>query len=110
MVLIMITSWIPQGKETEVGENYLEVMHEFPGKSFEKSVLPLGVVSTKEGTKVVSIIKVEEGSYEKAINRITKRMLKLSSSNGLKYQIETLLSGIEALSLIGLQVPKQLPM
>lgn len=42
MVLIMITSWIPQGKETIVGKKYTEVMREYPGENFEKVVLPLG--------------------------------------------------------------------
>ena len=107
MVLIMTTSWIPQGKEMLVGEKYLDVMREFPGERYEKSVLPLGVVSSKEGTKVISIVKVKEGQYEKAINRITQRLLRLSAIDGIKYQIETLLSGNEALSLIGLNLPEQ---
>ena len=108
MVLIMTTSWVPQGKEMLVGEKYLDVMREVPGEKYEKSVLPLGVVSTKEGTKVISIVQVKEGLYEKAINRITKRLLKLSAIEGIRYQIETLLSGKEALSLIGLDVPQQM--
>ena len=110
MVLIMITSWIPQGKETIVGKKYTEVMREYPGESFEKAVLPLGVVSIEKSTKVISIVSVKEGEYEKAIKRITKRMLSLSSLVDLNYQIETLLSGKEALDLIGLGIPKKLPM
>lgn len=110
MVLIMTTTWIPQGKEVEIGEKYLNVMREYPGESFEKAVLPLGVISTKKGTKVVSIVKVKQGQYEKAIHRITKRLLSLSKVGGIKYQIETLLSGNEALSLIGLGIPQQVPM
>ena len=110
MVLIMITSWISQGKEHMVGEKYTEVMREYPGESFEKAVLPLAVVSSENGTKVISIVSVKEGEYEKAIKRITKRMLSLSSVVNLNYQIDTLLSGKEALGLIGLGIPKKLPM
>ena len=110
MVLIMTTSWVPHGKEFESGEKYLEVMRQFPAESFEKAVLPLGVVPTKEGTKVVSIVKVKKGNYEAAVSLIAKRMLTLSSLEGLHYQIETLFSGDEALSLIGLALPQELPM
>jgi len=110
MVLIMITSWIPQGKESIVGKKYTEVMREYPGESFEKAVLPLGVVSADKNTKVISIVSIKEGEYEKAIKRITKRMLSLSTVANLNYQIETLLSGKEALDLIGLGIPKKLPM
>lgn len=106
----MITSWIPQGKETVVGKKYSEVMREYPGESFEKAVLPMGVVSTEKSTKVISIVSVKEGEYGKAIKRITKRMLSLSTIADLNYQIETLLSGKEALDLIGLGIPKKLPM
>lgn len=106
----MITSWIPQGKEHLVGEKYVEVMREYPGESFEKAVLPLGVVSIEKGTKVISIVSVKEGEYEKAIKRISKRMLSLSRVVDFNYQIETLLSGKEALDLIGLGIPKTLPM
>lgn len=106
----MTTTWIPQGKEVEIGKKYFDVMREYPGESFEKAVLPLGVVSNKKGTKVISIVKIKEGQYEKAINRITKRLLTLSKVTGINYQIETLLSGQEALSLIGLQIPQQVPM
>lgn len=110
MVMIMITTWIPQGKEAKAGAKYIEVMRKHEAESFEKGVLPLGVVPTKKGTKVVSIVKIKKGCYEKAINLVTKRLLGLSSVEGLRYQIETLIAGEEALSLVGLGIPKQLPM
>ena len=110
MVLIMTTSWVPQGSEKEAGEKYIEVMREFPAESFEKSVLPLGVIASKEGTKVISIVKVKKGNYEQAVSLIIKRLLSLSKIEGFHYQIETLLSGNEALSLIGLGIPTQVPM
>ncbi|MBN1800615.1 MAG: hypothetical protein JW891_03865 [Candidatus Lokiarchaeota archaeon] len=110
MVLIMITTWIPQGKEAKAGAKYIEVMREHESKPFEKGVLPLGVVSAKKGTKVLSIVKIKEGRYEEAIKLITKRLLGLSSVEGLHYKIETMLDGEEALSLIGLGIPKQVPM
>ncbi len=110
MVLIMTTTWIPQGKETEVGERYLKVMREIPKESFEKAVLPLGVISTKEGTKVINIVKVKKGEYENAIHLITKRMLKLSSIEGIHYQTETLLSGNAAMELISIAIPQEMIM
>ena len=110
MVLIMTTTWIPQGKETEAGERYLKVMREYPKEPFEKAILPLGVISTKEGTKVINIVDVKKGQYERAINIITKRMLQLSCIKGLHYQMETLLSGDEALSLISIAIPQEMIM
>lgn len=110
-MIIMITTWIPQGKEKEAGRKYIDVINQLPSKSFEKAILPLGVTSTKKGTKTISLIKVEEGSYEQALNLVTKRMLNLSELEGrITYEIETLMSGEEAMSIIGLGMPKKLPM
>lgn len=110
MVIVMITTWIPQGEEERAGKKYIDVIHQMPSESFEKPLLPLGVVATKEGTKVISIIEVKEGNYEKGLSLITKRMLKLSEIDGIHYEIETLMSGKEAMSIIGLGMPKALPM
>lgn len=107
----MITTWIPQGDEKEAGNRYINVINQFPSKSFEKAILPLGVTSTKEGTKVLSLIEVKEGNYEKALNLVSKRMLNLSElEGGIKYKIETLMSGKEAMSIIDLGMPKKPPM
>lgn len=111
MVIIMITTWIPQGKEKETGNKYINVINQFPSKSFEKAILPLGVTSTKKGTKVISLIEVKEGNYEKGLNLVTKRMLNLSElEGGVKYEIDTLMSGKEAMSIIDLGMPKKPPM
>ncbi len=102
----MITTWISQGNEKEVGNKYVEIINQMPSQSFEKALLPLGVTSTKEGTKVISLIEVKGGHYEKGLNLIMKRMLTLSEVKGIKYEIETLMSGKEAMSIIELDMPK----
>jgi hypothetical protein len=106
----MITTWIPQGKEKEAGSKYIDVINRIPSKSFEKAILPLGVISKRDGTKVISIVEVKDGNYEKGLNLIMKRMLALSEMNEIHYEVETLMSGEEAMSIIDLGMPKTLPM
>lgn len=107
----MITTYIPQGIEKEAGKKYIDVIHQFPSESFEKAILPLAVTSTKKGTKTISLIEVKEGNYEEALNLVTKRMLNLAELEGrITYEIETLMSGEEAMSIIGLGMPQKLPM
>lgn len=103
--MIMTTTWYPHGKEREAGEIFVELKNKLPTKHFEEPILSIGVSATRDGIKVISIDKIKEGQYEKALRLITKRMLEFTNIKGFKYEIETLLTGSEAMSLIGLGVP-----
>ena len=62
MVLIMVTSWIPPDKGTEVGKKYLEVTQKIPFESFEKPLVNAGNM-VKDGLKVIVIVEVEKGKF-----------------------------------------------
>lgn len=106
MVIIMITSWIPYGKEREVGEKYIEVSKKYPmDRSLEKNLVPLGVRATKKGIKVFTVTEVKKGKYEEMIKRISEMQLAYSEIPGFKYKVENFLSGIDAMPMIGLMMP-----
>jgi len=106
MVLIMITSWIPYGKEKDAGQKYLEVSKKFPvDRSLEKNLVHLGVRATKKGIKVFSVTEVKKGKYEEMIKRVTEMQLVYSEIPGFKYTIETFLSGVDAMPIVGLMMP-----
>lgn len=106
MVILMITSWIPFGKEREVGEKYLEVSKKYPmDRSLEKNLVPLGVKATKSGIKVITVTEIKKGKYEDMIKRIAEMQLAYSEIPGFKYKIETFLSGIDAMPMVGLMMP-----
>jgi len=102
----MTTAWIPYGKEKEIGHKYIEVMKKYPiDRSLEKSLVPIGVKATKKGIKVISITDVKKGKYEDMIKRITEMNLAYSDIEGYCYKIETFLSGIDAMPMVGLMMP-----
>ena len=102
----MTTAWIPYGKEKELGQKYIEVMKKYPiDRSLEKSLVPIGVKATKKGIKVISITDVKKGKYEDMIKRITEMNLAYSDIEGYSYKIETFLSGIDAMPMVGLMMP-----
>ncbi len=106
MVIIITTSWIPYGKEKEVGEKYIEVMQKYPvDRSLEKVMVPLGVRATKNGIKVFFATEVKKGKYEEMLERITRMNLVYSEIQGFKYKVETFLSGVEAMPMVGLMMP-----
>jgi len=105
MVLIMVTSWIPLDKVTEVTEKYMEVIQKFPQESFEKPLVISGSSPSKDGIKVISITEVEKGKYEEAVNLVARRMAEFYSIKGYRFEVETLLTLEEALPVIGMAPP-----
>ncbi|MFW9999649.1 MAG: hypothetical protein ACFE9Q_00345 [Candidatus Hodarchaeota archaeon] len=107
MVLIMTTSWIPYGKEKEVGQKYLAVTKKYPmDRSLENNLVPMGVKATKKGIKVFSVTEAKEGKYEQLLKRITEMQLAYSEIEGFRYKVETFLTGLDAMPMVGLRMPE----
>lgn len=107
MVLILITSFYPLGKAEEVAKIYLEVVRQKPlDRSLAKRLVPLGIRMTKEGIRVIAVYEVKPGKTEEALADLTKRVLPFGQIEGYEIEVETLLSGTEALPLIGLKMPE----
>lgn len=102
MVLIMITTLYPPSKAIEVGLKYLEVTQKIPYESYEEPVIFGASKSVKDGMRIISIIKIKKGMFDKAYNNNVKRMLEFVDIEGLQYIIETLLTFDETMALLGL--------
>lgn len=107
MVLMVTTSWFPSGKSEEVGKKFLEVTKKYPDDpSIAKPILRVGVRPTQDGMKVIAISEVQKGKYEEAMSLSIQMLLEYSDIEGFRYEIETFMSGKEALPLVGLAMPK----
>lgn len=108
MVIILTTSYIPYGKEKAIGEKYLEIVKKYPmDRSLEKSLIRVAVKATHKGIKSISATEVKQGKYDEMLKRITKMNLIYSNVPGFSYKIETFLSGVDALPMIGLSMPEE---
>jgi len=108
MVYIMITAWFPANKAKEVGKKVVEAASKYPlDRTLTKTVLQAGLRATKDGIKSTVISEVKEGKYKEAIVRTNEVMLFYAEVEGYKYEIETLISGIEAMPVIGLKMPEE---
>jgi len=106
MVLIMVTTWYPLTKATEVAKKYIEVMQKIPSDpSIAKPLVTAAVSPGKDGIEVISISEVRKGKYEEALNRANRRMVMFFGIEGYRYEIKTLLTLEEAMPLIGLAPP-----
>jgi hypothetical protein len=105
MVLIMVTGWFPPTKSTEAAKKYIEVMQKIPRESFEKLLVPVARRPDKDGIIIISIDEVRKGKYEEALNLVARRMIEFHGIEGFRYEIETFLTGEEAMPLLGLKMP-----
>ena len=108
MVYIMVTVWFPANKAKEVGKKVIEAASKYPpDRTLSKTVLQAGLRATKDGIKSYAISEVKEGKYKEAIARTNEEMLFYAEIEGYKYEIQTLMSGVEAMPLIGLKMPEE---
>lgn len=102
----MLTSWCPTSKAEEVGKKYLEVRKTPIDRSIMKRVVAMAMRMIKEGIRNTAIYDVKPGKVEEALADMTKRMLAFSVIEGYEYEMEVLISGTEAMPLVGLQMPE----
>ena len=107
MVYIMITTWGPASKVAEVGKKFIEVRKTPLDRSIMKRVVPMGVRMLKDGIRNIGIYEVKPGKTEEAMGELTKRMLAFSEIEGFEVEMEVLMSGTEAMPLIGLKMPEE---
>ena len=102
----MVTAWYPPEVEERVNKVYFSIPEKYPvDESLGKSLVPLGVRSTKEGTKIISVFEVAKGKFDEAWEIVAKQLREFRSIEGFRYEVETLLSQAEAMNLIGVPIP-----
>ena len=108
MVYIMLTGWIPADKGRLFGKKVIEGIAKFPGdESISKLVLQ--AAGSSEGMiKAFAISEVVDGKISEAISRTTKLALFYGEAigEGFKYSVETVLSAMEAMRVIGMEMPE----
>ena len=102
MVLIMVTSWYPPNKATEVAKKYVEVMLKIPQESFEEPLVQGACKSDRDGIVSVSINKITQGKYEEAFNLVVRRMVMFYEIEGFRFKLENFLTVEESAPLFGL--------
>ncbi len=104
----MLTSWTPPEKGKKLGKAVLEALKKFPSdESISKTVVQ-AATADENGIKVFSISEVMKGKVTEAMTRATKLAIFLAESlgEGFNYKIETIMTAMEAMRAIGLEMPE----
>jgi len=107
MPYIIVTSWFPLNKGTEVAEKYIEERKEFPpDKSLTKEVVQSALKVEKDKIKAIYIAEVKEGKLDEALTRQQNALLMYHDIEGYEYTIEIFFNIVEAMGMMGMKVPE----
>ncbi|MHA2125114.1 MAG: hypothetical protein ACW99E_07375 [Promethearchaeota archaeon] len=107
----MLTSWVPPEKGRLLGKTVVEAASEFADVENDSTELVIQAVTTDEyGIRAFAISEIKEGKTRDAMIQASRLAIFYADKigEGFKYKIETLMSAIEAMQAIGLEMPQQL--
>ena len=107
MVLVLTTTRFPINKGREVSERYIAVEKEFPpDRSLSKVILRLAARIDGDEIEGIGLSEIKEGKYEEFLKRMMKITLKYADIEGFSSKSEVFLSGVDALPMVGLEMPE----
>ncbi len=111
MVYLMFTGWVPPEKGRAFGKAVLEGLKKYPGDESISKLILQAVTTDDYGIKAFSISEVKKGQMSKAMSNSSELAIFYAESigPGFKYKIETLMSAVEAMKVIGLDLPQEVP-
>ncbi len=109
MVLIVITSWFPHDKANDVAKKYIEVAKKYPPDPSLGITLTTALKVTKDGIKSLGVADVVKGKVEDYVALATKSQQEYAGIEGFRYEVEMYMDVIEALAVVGMKQPEEVP-
>jgi Tfp pilus assembly ATPase PilU len=106
MYMVSITKF-PVSKGKEVSERFIEATKKFPpDRTLEKEILRMAAKITGDEVVSIAISEVKEGKFQEVFKRSHEVMMFYSDIEGISFDVQPYLSGVEALPLVGLKMPE----
>ena len=108
MVYVMYTVWVPADKARLFGKKVIEGVGKFPADESISKLILQAAGSSDGMIKAFAISEVVDGIITEAISRATTLAIFYGEAigEGFKYSVETVLSAMEAMSVIGMKMPE----
>ena len=108
MVYIMLTAWVPPEKGRAFGKAVLEGIKKFPPDESISKLIVQGAGTSEGYIRPFSISEVVDGKITEALTRASNFAIFYAEAvgAGFKYQVETIMSAMEAMRVIGLEMPE----
>ncbi len=93
----------PHSQADEVGRKFLEVSEKMPDNESLGDIIARAAIKSRDGgIEVFSLVKINPGKMEDAINDTAQRMVEYRSIEGFNYTIDQYFEIEEGLALIGM--------
>jgi len=108
MVYVIFTGWVPLEKARLFGKKVIEGVSKFPADESISKLIVQGAGSSEGVIKAFAISEVMKGKITEALSRTTRLAIFYAEAigEGFKYSIETVLSAMEAMRVIGMEMPE----
>jgi len=108
MVYLVITSWYPSHKVSDVIKTFTEMLKKYP----PSVIAELGEIlvnnagtSTENGLKAMSVYDVKEGKLEEALKIARSALAMFQPVEGYESKVEVWSTVTESFEAIGMQAP-----
>ena len=108
MPFIVVTSWYPTHKVSDVLKIFPEFLKKYPPNvlaEFGEISVNQAVTSTEKGLKSMSFFDIKEGKLEEALKVARSAVAMFQAVEGYEYSIEVWSTITEAFESIGMQAP-----
>lgn len=100
---IITTTLYPNDKAREVANMYAKMIAKYPPDAgLATAVVPVAIMPTLEGIKVLTVSEVKKGKLDDAMNLVINRLSMFLDIPGYRYKIDTYANLEEALKLTGM--------
>jgi hypothetical protein len=107
MVIVLGITRFPVSKAKEVTKRFIEVTKEFPpDRTIDKQILRMAARIVGDEIESITLTEVKEGKYEVYFKRSMMLLLKYADIEGFTSKSEVFLSGVEALPMVGFEMPE----
>ena len=101
MPYIITTLWFPPHLSDAAAQRYLETIQKLPLIPIIKRPIPGAITSDKEGITTMVIDEVKRKDLGEAMEYIGKFVVEFRNIEGLRYQVKTVNTLSEAMTLVG---------
>ena len=109
MAIVISITTFPYDRAKEVAERFIEVSKKFPpDRSLEKPILRMAARIAEGGIETIAITEVKDGKYDEFMKHVTKVQMEYFNIEWIKFKSFTYLTGVDAMSLVGLVMPEWL--
>jgi len=108
MPFLVITSWYPTHKASEVIKIFPEILKKYPPSvlaELGETSVNQAVTTTEKGLKAMSFYDVKKGKLEEALMTAKSALAMAQSIEGYEYTIEVWSTITEAFETLGMQAP-----